>query len=72
MSYNLRTDKGTLFGRVDNNLAGKILKDCKGHWVEKKFVSGVVKNVFVFTEDMTYGTDVMKVFLFEGFYMEEM
>jgi hypothetical protein len=72
MSYNLRTDKGTLFGRVDNYLAGELLKSCKGSWTERKFVTGAVKNIFVFTEATTYGTDALKVFLFEGFYMEEM
>lgn len=71
MSYNLRTDKGILFGQIDNNLAGRMLKNCGGRWTEKKFVNGVTKTVFVFTGDMSYGTDILKVFLFKGYYMEE-
>lgn len=70
MSYYVRTDKGALFAKVDNKLAGMMINGIKGEWVEKSFQNGTKRTTFVFKEDSVYGIEAMKLFLFSGYYME--
>lgn len=71
----LRSSKdGIARGKVSNILANKILSECPGKWVEKKFVgegdTTIPRNCYVFTQDMVFGsTTGLAVFLWEGDYM---
>jgi hypothetical protein len=70
MKYYLRTDNGTLVGKMTARLAGMMMDTLRGEWKEKKFVSGENKNVFVFSEDSSYGNDIMQFSVWKGFYLE--
>lgn len=71
MSYYLRTDKGILFGKVDNRMAGMMINSLDGHWKEKNFVDGATKTVYLLSGEAHYGNDIMKFVLFEGYYLEK-
>lgn len=58
--YVLRSEAefgGLVVAEFDNNTAGRMISEAKGHWETKKFVSGNIKNVFVFDADSDFGID---------------
>jgi hypothetical protein len=57
-----------MIAKVDNVVAGCMMRQCKGEWVEKKFTTGA-KPVYVFIEDFTYGDSIIKLCLWVGFYL---
>lgn len=65
----LRTKDGHLKASFSNDIAYRILRDCRGRWEEKDFVDGGKQSCFVNEADMTYGMDHFKVHLWEGDYM---
>jgi hypothetical protein len=66
--YYLRTNTGIMVGKVDNVTAGCMMRQCEGEWKEKKFTTGI-DTVFVFTDNFTYGSDIMKFCIWEDFYL---
>lgn len=75
MSYYLRTDKGILVAEVDAATAGNMLSGGSGSWIEKSFVDKGRKNVFVFDDNLSYRVsdrwNSLKVFIWEGYYLEK-
>lgn len=71
MSYYLRTDTGILVGKTDNVVAGMMIKELQGKWVQKNFKSDGKKLVYQFTKGASYGNSIMKFCIWEGFYLEE-
>lgn len=72
--YHLRNDKGILTAEVDNDTAGMMIRGAPGEWVEKKFVDGKRKTVFVFRDNRVFtGTARVahiKIYIWEGYYLE--
>lgn len=68
--YYLRTDAGILVGKIDNKASGIMMNQMPGRWQEKNFVNGK-KIVYVFTQAASFGNDIMKFQVWEGFYLEE-
>lgn len=71
MAYYLRTNTGLMVAKVDNHVAGMMIKGMSGKWVEKKYKDGSRKTVYVFTKDFSYGTDEVKLCVWENFYLDE-
>lgn len=69
MSYYVRTDGGTLTAKVDNVIAGRIMREVPGHWQQKKFVDGRTVNVYIVDQDVNYGPDGLKIYMFKGYYL---
>lgn len=68
--YYVRTNTGLMVAKVDNVVAGCMMRQAKGEWTQKKFVNQT-KTVYVFSEDFTYGAEIMKLCIWEGFYLDE-
>jgi hypothetical protein len=66
--YYVRTDTGIMIAKVDNVVAGCMMRQCKGEWTPKRFKRGP-DHVYVFTEDFTYGDSIIKLCLWAGFYL---
>ncbi|WVS24557.1 hypothetical protein PSPHG_CDS_0076 [Pseudomonas phage Psxphi15] len=71
MSYDIRTEAGILVGRVDNVVAGMMIKQLNGEWQEKSFKVGGKQLVYVFTDGAAFGNSAMKIQVWEGFYMRK-
>ena len=46
--------KGVLTAKVDNDTAGKLIREGKGEWKQKRFQDGTVKTVFEFAGDFVF------------------
>lgn len=69
MAYYIRTKSGEAKAKLDNDMAGRIIRDCPGHWREAKYKTGS-KTVFEIDRDMTFGNDRYKIMLWVGDVME--
>lgn len=71
--YGLRNEHGILIADIDNQSAGLIMQG-SGRWEQRTFKLSGKKNVFVFSGDFSYSfkydTKQMKVFIWEGYYLE--
>jgi hypothetical protein len=68
--YALRTDTGIKVGEVSNFEAGKMMMQNCGRWEQKEFVRSGKQNVFVFSENFSYGNRHIKLAVWEGFYLQ--
>lgn len=71
MGYDIRTETGILIGKVDNVVAGMMMKQLEGEWQEKTFQVDGKQLVYVFTVDTAFGNSAMKIQLWEGSYMRK-
>lgn len=68
--YYVRTAEGIAVAKIDNEIAGKMMKRA-GKWVEKKYVDKTSKTVFQFQDNFSYGVDEMSLMIWSGFYLTE-
>jgi hypothetical protein len=68
--YYVRTDGGIMIAKVDNVVAGMMIRGIEGKWVEKNFDNGK-RSVYLFSQDCSYGRSEMKVMIWKGFYITE-
>ena len=69
MAYYIRTKSGEAKAKLTNDTAGKIIRQCPGHWQEAKYRGGS-KTVFEIDKDMTFGNDYYKIMLWTGDVLE--
>lgn len=68
----VRTDKGLLVYKINDEAFSKILRGNAGRWTEKEFKAGK-QTVYVITDEcvaLTAGHETIKLFLWEGFYIQ--
>lgn len=71
MAYYLRTNNGIMIAKVDDVVAGCMMRQGKGEWKQKAYVNNTKKTVYVFSDDFTYGDEIMKLCIWEGFYLDK-
>ena len=68
--YYVRTNTGLMVAKVDDVVAGCMIRQAQGEWTPKKFLNST-KTVYVFSKGFTYGDEIMKLTLWEGFYLDK-
>ena len=63
--YMIRDRNGEAKAKISNDIANKVMRDTRGQFREMNFKSGK-KTVFVFTEDVVYGTEYAMVMIWKG------
>jgi len=67
--YALRTKDGQRTAEVDNQIAGRMIREMNGQWTEKNFSVVGKKTVYQFTEAGMFGNSAIQLWISAGFYL---
>lgn len=67
--YALRTKDGQRTAELDNQVAGRMIREMKGRWTEKNFVEAGKKTVYEFTDAGLFGNSAVQLWVSAGFYL---
>lgn len=65
--YIIRTQAGLLIAELSNEIAQKVIKQCKGHFRPLKYEGKPEKTAFQFDEDCVWRLPQFRIFLFAGY-----
>ena len=65
--YIIRTQEGILIAELSNDIAQKVIKQCKGHFRPLKYEGKPEKTAFQLDENSRWGFPGFSLFLFAGY-----
>ena len=65
MSYYLHSKTGVVKAELRNDIANRLMRECRGFFREANYQSGK-KTVFEFNDHYNYGVDAIRILISEG------